>query len=189
MIRKSMYEAVGGYDETLSAKVDYDLFSRVVRVAKCRLIPFFTYAYRAHDVHLSSPSNDRSRDIELQNVANHVSRYSMKEIFPDLEDCPDSEANAIGGLRVAEEFLDRGGITQARAYAAESIRWLPVAEASAFADACAAYLYSLSRLAPQHYRRDAIRAVRAAPVRKLIQHAARSLLPQYGRRRTADQEA
>jgi glycosyltransferase involved in cell wall biosynthesis len=174
LIRRSLFDRVGGYDEGLRAKVDYDFFARAVGVAACRHRDALVCAYRHHSQHLSGPLNDRNMGIEYEVVRRIVARYGFARIFPDLAAWMPAERAAAGAFRVASELVDRGAQGDPFGYAAAGLAALRRCRNRRTSRACADYLFAVRCREPVRYRDAARAAFAACPSVPILRHLVRA---------------
>jgi glycosyltransferase involved in cell wall biosynthesis len=66
IMRRSVFEQVGGYDEAWKTSQDYDLFTRLSRITKLANYPEVLYYWRVHENSISSGHNSEQRENALR---------------------------------------------------------------------------------------------------------------------------
>jgi glycosyltransferase involved in cell wall biosynthesis len=75
MFRRSVAEAVCGYDETCAAALDYDLWTRIVRHGRIVVLPELGMRYRMHTESVSTRSGDTQIEVTKRVVQRTLSAY------------------------------------------------------------------------------------------------------------------
>jgi len=96
-VRRALYLEYGLYDINFVRCHDYQMWTRLLNTAKVKKVDFVTYYWRLHNSNLSGT---RSRAFEAKVVLDMFARYPTSELFPDLKD--DSEGNAEALWRLSE---------------------------------------------------------------------------------------
>jgi hypothetical protein len=75
MFRRSAVEAAGGYDETCSASLDSDLWTRIVRHGRIVVLPEIGMRYRVHDQSVSVRARDTQIAVGKRVMQRTLSHY------------------------------------------------------------------------------------------------------------------
>jgi glycosyltransferase involved in cell wall biosynthesis len=79
LIRRSVYEQVGGIDPSFECAPDYDLFLKLSEVAPIQHIPFSLYRYRIHSDRISCANRLKQIEYSYRAVNNALVRRGMGE--------------------------------------------------------------------------------------------------------------
>jgi hypothetical protein len=120
LMRQSLLQEVGYFDEAFTRAHDYELWTRLAPVARFRHVPFLAVQWRWHDSNMSSGSVQRDLSFEARVVQGLLARHPLSELFPDLpwEDWPRAQAEAARQL--GEIFSHYGDDRAAREWLTES---------------------------------------------------------------------
>lgn len=80
MFRRSAVLAIGGYDESQPFALDYDLWTRLMRVGRILILPQPGMRYRLHDRSVTSTSRQRQRAIAAAITRRMLSGYLGREL-------------------------------------------------------------------------------------------------------------
>jgi glycosyltransferase involved in cell wall biosynthesis len=75
MFRKSAVDAVGGYDESCPASLDYDLWTRIVREGRIVVLPELGMRYRIHSHSVTAVAHDRQIAVGKRVLHRTLSAY------------------------------------------------------------------------------------------------------------------
>lgn len=111
MYRRSAVMQVGGYDEACPVALDYDLWTRLVRVGRIVILPSVGMRYRIHSESISVRSGTRQRAVAASITRRMLTGYLGREIS-------DRELEALSSLwsrvppspnwRLADSILREG---------------------------------------------------------------------------------
>jgi hypothetical protein len=120
LMRKSLVKKAGYFDVEFTRAHDYEFWTRLAPVARCRHVPFLAVQWRWHDANMSSGSVQRDLSFEARVVQRLLTRHPLMELFPDLpwEDWPRAQAEAARQL--GEIFSRYGDDKAAREWLTES---------------------------------------------------------------------
>lgn len=80
MYRRAPVMALGGYDETFPVALDYELWTRLVRVGRILILPTAGMRYRLHAESISSRSAARQRNVSAEISRRALNRYLGREV-------------------------------------------------------------------------------------------------------------
>ena len=80
MYRRSAVEQVGGYDERCTFALDYDLWTRIVRVGRIVILPAAGMRYRIHEQSVTARSAARQRSIAAGITRRMLGEYLGREV-------------------------------------------------------------------------------------------------------------
>lgn len=75
MFRRSVVEELGGYDESCDAALDYDLWSRIVRLGRIVVLPEIGMRYRVHDQSLTARGAETQVEVGKRVTQRTLSTY------------------------------------------------------------------------------------------------------------------
>ena len=75
MFRRGVVEAVGGYDESCRASLDYDLWTRIAPHGRIAVLPELGMRYRVHDQNLTARAADTQIEVGTRVVQRTLSAY------------------------------------------------------------------------------------------------------------------
>ena len=84
IIKKSLYERIGNFDESFVRAHDYEFYSRAVGQAKFKKFDQFVYKWRWHDSNMSSETVNYDTVYEALVSVNMLNIYELKLLFPTL---------------------------------------------------------------------------------------------------------
>lgn len=84
MIRKSLLDDLGGYDETWRTSQDYELFTRISQKARLTNLPQVLYLWRRHEKSVSSRENKEQRENALLISQKYVSDLLQRNVPLEL---------------------------------------------------------------------------------------------------------
>ena len=84
IIKKSLYERIGNFDESFVQAYDYEFYSRAVGQAKFKKFEQFIYKLRSHDSNMSSETVNYDTVYEAFVSLNMLKIYELKLLFPTL---------------------------------------------------------------------------------------------------------
>lgn len=116
MIKKSVLEDVGGYDERLKCSEDTDLWLRIAEKYRFALAENFLATYYAH----GNNTLLRFNPLDLAESTESV----LKKHIPSCEKHPKSYSRRL--RQVAANFCTGGELTKGRSYYVQSIRFDPI---------------------------------------------------------------
>lgn len=117
MVRRSLYQEHGLYDERFARAHDYEFWSRIAESVRFKHAGCFTCKYRIHKSNLSGDMlyvKDTSYEIKI--VRRLVSRYPLRRLFPAL----------------FQDDVDWGRCRAYLALASISLKWRDAEEAHSF---------------------------------------------------------
>jgi GT2 family glycosyltransferase len=98
MMRKEVFDCVGGYDERYFISQDYDLWLRIARKYPLRNIPCILLSYREHRHSLSRSKKERTKQ-EVKDIV----RSNVRFFMPDL---PHQDCDSLVKLLMFEKQKD-----------------------------------------------------------------------------------
>ncbi|MGB9734617.1 MAG: glycosyltransferase [bacterium] len=129
MIRKKCYERFGNYDESFTRAHDYEFWSRIAGRATFKHIGKVVAKWRLHDSNWAGGKVKVDFSYEARVVKKILERYSLKEIYPDINwKDPENKAEATALLRVARQLMKWGDISSAIQYLQKSQILVPAEE-------------------------------------------------------------
>lgn len=75
MFRRGVVEAVGGYDESCAASLDYDLWTRIAPLGRIVVLPEIGMRYRVHDESVTARAHDMQIEVGKRVVQRTLSGY------------------------------------------------------------------------------------------------------------------
>lgn len=75
MYRRSTIEAVGGYDESCAAALDYELWTRMAGQGRIVVLPEIGMRYRVHDANVTARARDTQIEVGKRVVQRTLSAY------------------------------------------------------------------------------------------------------------------
>lgn len=120
LIRRTLIEAVGGYDPAFVRAHDYEFWTRAIPGARVKHVPAWAYQWRWHRTNMSSGTVRRDTAFEAGIVQGLLRRHSLKELFPHLDWRDWRTAQAEACWQLGRIFNQWGDQRLARVYWQES---------------------------------------------------------------------
>jgi glycosyltransferase involved in cell wall biosynthesis len=122
MVRKSLYNNFGGYDESFLRAHDYEWWSRVAQTAVFKHVGVTVTKWRWHDTNMSSGTVKIDTSYDLKIVNTLLKKHTLEELFPDFKWkrkllC---EVESKAYLKIADRLLQLGDLDGALGYAKKS---------------------------------------------------------------------
>gem|GEM_PF-739730 len=127
MVRKSLYEKFGMYDESFRRAHDYELWTRFALKATFKRLPIKVVKWRWHDSNMSSGSVQYDTSFDARIIHSMLEAYALSELFPTV-DWRGKDQNKIRAsvyLIVAQRLLDLKDVAGACEYLEKSHAVIP----------------------------------------------------------------
>jgi glycosyltransferase involved in cell wall biosynthesis len=128
LIRKCLYDRVGGYDTRFDRTHDYELWIRCAKSAVFKHINSFTYLWRWHDKNMSSGSVVKDKKYNYMSLEKMFERYSLAEVFP-FRYLNEDRFLARANMEIGRKCRQLGRHERALTYQFKSIDILPTLQA------------------------------------------------------------
>ena len=124
LVRKSLYQRFGGYDEALPRSEDYEWWTRAAAGAVFKHCGATTLKWRWHSRDIASGRRPEELAADALIVGRLLERHSLPELFPELRwDAAGAvESEAVANLALAERLLQLGATAKAVEYLQRSYR-------------------------------------------------------------------
>lgn len=117
MVRKSVYDAVGGYNPDFRRAHDYEFWSRAGRIIRAKHVDRQVVKWRWHDSNMSSGTVKIDYSFEIKILLLLMERYPLQEVYMDLDWAGDPAASLIVVFeRLAAQFTYLGDLELARSF-------------------------------------------------------------------------
>jgi glycosyltransferase involved in cell wall biosynthesis/GT2 family glycosyltransferase len=84
LVKRDLYDRIGGFDEAFKRAHDYDFYSRAAGTAEFKKLDGVVMKYRLHDDNMSSPTMQFDTVFESRVAVNMLNRYRPEQLFPQL---------------------------------------------------------------------------------------------------------
>lgn len=110
MVRKSLYNTVGKYDEFFRRAHDYELWTRFALKANFKHVPMKVVKWRWHDSNMSSGSVKLDTSFDAKIIRNMTEKFSLSQLLPYLDwTAPlTAKTEATAWICVAKRLLELG---------------------------------------------------------------------------------
>jgi len=85
MVRKSLYEKFGMYNESFRRAHDYELWTRFALKATFKRLPIKVVKWRWHDSNMSSGSVQYDTSFDARIIHSMLETYALSELFPTMD--------------------------------------------------------------------------------------------------------
>ncbi|MGQ9569633.1 MAG: glycosyltransferase [Thermodesulfovibrionales bacterium] len=129
MVKKDCYKRFGNYDESFTRAHDYEFWSRIAGKAIFKHVGKVVAKWRMHDSNWAGGRVKVDFSYEARVIKKILERYSMQEIYPDI-DWTDSKnkAEAIALSRISKQLMKWGDLSSSILYLQKSQVLFPTAE-------------------------------------------------------------
>ena len=130
LVRKSLYNKFGIYDESFRRAHDYELWTRFALKANFKHVPIKVVKWRWHDSNMSSGSVKLDTSFDAKIIKNMTENFSLQQILPYLDWVAPlaAKTKATAWICVAKRLLELGDTTGAIECARKSHQIYPVSE-------------------------------------------------------------
>jgi len=118
IVKKTVYEEFGGYDETFKRAQDCDFWARIATRVLFKSINAFSVYYRTHDDNISNitTNNQSFHSYQAKVVTNVLKYYSLPQLFPQLDWKKEKTASVLAYLEIAKNYAILFADKEALAY-------------------------------------------------------------------------
>lgn len=130
MVRKTVYDAVGKFDESFRRAHDYELWTRFALKANFKHVPMNVVKWRWHDSNMSSGSVKLDTSFDAKIIRKLTANFSLQQLLPylDWEAPHTAKTEATAWICVAKRLLELGDTAGAIESAGKSHLLYPVPE-------------------------------------------------------------
>lgn len=129
MVRKKCYERFGNYDESFTRAHDYEFWVRIAGKATFKHVDKIVAKWRLHDSNWAGGKVKVDFSYEAKIIKKILERYSLQEIYPDLN-WKDSKnkAEATALYRISSQLMKWGDLSSSLQYMLKSQVLFPTEE-------------------------------------------------------------
>lgn len=117
MVKKVVYDAVGGYNPNFRRAHDYEFWSRAGLIIRAKHAERQVVRWRWHDSNMSSGTVKIDYSFEIKILLSLLERYSFQELYKDLNWETDPSGSLMTAFeRLAEQFIKYGDPELAKSF-------------------------------------------------------------------------
>jgi len=127
MVRRSLYESIGGYNTEFRRAHDYEWWVRAVPHASFKHAGLAVVKWRWHDNNMSSGTVKIDTSFDARIVRSLIETYDLKQLFPHINwaSLPQEQSEALAYAEIASRFVALKDTETAIHYAKEAVRLFP----------------------------------------------------------------
>lgn len=127
IVRKSLYEKLGMYDESFRRAHDYELWTRFALKATFKRLPIKVVKWRWHDSNMSSGSVQYDTSFDARIIHNMLETYALSELFPTMDWRGKDQDKILASvyLIIAQRLLELKDVAGACEYLGKSHEVIP----------------------------------------------------------------
>ncbi|MFK8068106.1 MAG: glycosyltransferase [Gammaproteobacteria bacterium] len=100
LVKRSIYNRYGGYDESFRRAHDYDFWCRVAKLSNIKHSGMISYRYRMHGSNISFGNTEPDHSFEAAIVKKTCNRFGVRDLSPELDWSNEDNAYTKAWLKI-----------------------------------------------------------------------------------------